>query len=193
RRMSVRSRACDWLLAALGGGFRRITRPAPVWWLAAICAPLGGALALAAPGLRRRAETNMALICPDSSTVERRRLVRAVGAEFMRLIVEYDHLDRFLPDLQVEIVGAAHLRAAREAGRGAVLVTAHYGNWEAARLAALRLGCETGIIYRAFNNRHVDRFALNLLPINGRPVLQKGRQGVRRMVRHVEGGGFILI
>ncbi|HET7408737.1 MAG TPA: lysophospholipid acyltransferase family protein, partial [Paracoccaceae bacterium] len=48
-------------------------------------------------------------------------------------------------------------------------------------------------IYRAFNNRCFDRFGLGLIPIAGRPVLQKGRQGTRRLVRHVEQGGFVLI
>ncbi len=173
--------------------FRWVTRPLPVWTLARLAAPVGGVLALVVPSFRRRAEANLALVWPDRPPAEHRRIARAAGAAFTRLMVEYTHLDRFLRDLGIEVEGAENLRAARAAGRGAVLVTAHYGNWEAARLAALRLGCETGIIYRAFNNRYLDRFTMGLIPAAGRPVLQKGRQGMRQLIRHVGRGGFVLI
>ena len=186
-------RAGEWVLFALALGFRWLTWPVPDWRLSGFCAPVGGALAVAVPSFRRRAEDNLALVWPDRAAAERRRLVRAAGAEFTRLMVEYARLDRFLRDLRVEMTGAEHLLAAREAGRGAVLVSAHYGNWEAARIAALRLGCETGIIYRPFNNRYLDRFTLELIPVAGRPVLQKGRQGMRQLVRHVGRGGFVMI
>lgn len=186
-------RVGSWLNYALAWMFRLLTRPVPVWTLGRMAAPIGGALALAVPGFRRRAATNLALIWPERPEAERRRLVRDTGAEFARLMVEYTHLDRFVVDLSLEITGEEYLKAAEAAGKGAVLVTAHYGNWEAARLAALRLGCETGIIYRAFNNAYFDRFALGLLPRLGRPVLQKGRQGVRGLSRHVGGGGFAMV
>lgn len=186
-------RAGGWLSFMLAWGFRLATWPVPVWVLARIAAPIGGALALAVPGLRRRAASNIALIWPERPAAERRRLVRDTGAEFTRLMIEYAHLDRFLPDLSLEITGEEQLRAAHEAGRGAVLVTAHYGNWEAARLAALRLGHETGIIYRAFNNVHFDRLAQRLLPQVGEPVLQKGREGVRGLSRHIRQGGFAMV
>ena len=193
RRDRWSTRAGEWVLFALAWCFRWLTRPLPVWTLARLAAPVGGALALAVPTFRRRAEANLALVWPDRPPAERRRIARAAGAAFTRLMVEYTHLDRFLRDLDIDAQGAEHLQAARAAGRGAVLVTAHYGNWEAARLAALRLGCETGIIYRAFNNRYLDRFTMELIPAAGRPVLQKGRQGMRQLIGHVGRGGFALI
>lgn len=186
-------RAVEALLFALAWSFRWLTWPVPTWALTGLAAPVGGALALAVPSFRRRAEENLALVRPEMAAAQRRRLVRGAGAEFTRLMVEYARLDRFHRDLAIETTGAEHLLAARDAGRGAVLVTAHYGNWEAVRIAALRLGCESGIIYRAFNNWHLDRFTQGLIPVAGRPVLQKGRQGMRRLVQHVRQGGFVLI
>jgi len=186
-------RVGSWINFKLAQAFRLLTWRVSVWRLAAIMAPLGGVLALIVPGFRRRAADNLALIWPERPPAERRRLVRAAGAEFTRLMVEYAHLDRFLVDLPLEITGEEHLEAAKAAGKGAVLVTAHYGNWEAARLAALRLGCETGIIYRAFNNEFLDRFTQSLLPHVGRPVLQKGREGVRGLSRHIGAGGFAMV
>lgn len=183
----------SWLNFVLAWAFRTLTRPVPVWALGRIAAPIGGALALVVPGFHRRAANNIALVWPERSEKERRQLVHDTGGEFARLMMEYAHLDRFLPGLALEVTGEEHLKAAHMAGKGAVLVTAHFGNWEAARLAALRLGCETGIIYRTFNNAYFDRFAQWLLPQVGRPVLQKGRQGARGLSRHVARGGFALV
>lgn len=193
RRDRWSTKAGEWVLFALAWTFRWITRPLPAWTMAGLWAPVGGALAVAVPSFRRRAEENLALVWPDRPAAERRRIARAAGAHFARLAVEYGRIDRFLRDFEVAITGAEHPQAARAEGRGAVLVTAHYGNWEAARIAALRLGCETGIIYRAFNNRYLDRYAVSVIHVAGRPVLQKGRQGMRQLVRHVEQGGFVLI
>ena len=75
---------------------------------------------------------------------------------------------------------------------GAIIVTAHYGNWEAIRVAAKRDGREVGIIYRAFNNRYLDRFTMNMIPDAGSPVLQKG-SGMRQLVQHVRRGGMVMI
>jgi Kdo2-lipid IVA lauroyltransferase/acyltransferase len=186
-------RAGEWLLAALAWCFRTATWPVPTWTLTNICAPIGGALALALPGYHRRAEANLALVWPDRSAAERRRIVRGAGAQFTRLMVEYARLDKALPEFEIEVAGAEHLLAAQAAGRGAILVSAHYGNWEAARMAALRLGCETGILSRAFNNRYLDRFALGLIARAGRPIIRKGWGGMRQMLDHVEAGGFVMI
>lgn len=187
------TRAAEWVLFALAWSFRWITWPVPTWTLTGLCAPVGGALAVAIPSIRQRAEANLALVWPEMPEARRRRIVRAAGAQFTRLMVEYARLDKAVRGLELKIAGAEHLEAARAAGRGAVLVTAHYGNWEAARLAVQRLDAESGIIYRPFNNRYLDRFTLGLIPALGRPVLQKGRQGVRRLVAHVGRGGMVMI
>lgn len=186
-------RAREWILFALAYGFRFVTRPIGVWTLGAAAAPIGALVARLVPGFRRRASANLALVWSDRPAAERRRLIGAAGASFARLCVEYAHLDRFARGLKLDIRGAEVLAEARAAGRGAVLVTAHYGNWEAVRLAARAAGIECGIIYRAFNNRYLDRFTLRLIRLAGEPVLQKGRTGMRELVRHVRAGGAILI
>ncbi len=186
-------RVGEWMLFALIIGFRWLSWPVPMWTLTGFCAPLGSLVAAGVPSFRRRAEANLALVWPDQPARARRRLVRSTGAQFFRLGIEYVRLDRAARTFDLNVEGGDHLAAARAAGRGAVLVTAHYGNWEAARLAAQRLGCETGIIYRALNNRYLDRFALKLLACAGRPVLQKGRRGMRQLVSHVSRGGFVMI
>jgi len=187
------TRAGEWSLFAIAWAFRWLTWPAGTWTLAGAMAALGGCVALGVPGFRRRAERNLTRVWPDMPREARRRVVREAGAEFARTMAEYARLDRCVREWRLEVEGLAHLETARTVGKGAVLVTAHYGNWEAARLAALKADCETGIIYRPLNNRYLDRFARDLLPCMGAPVLQKGRKGMRDLVAHVAGGGFAMI
>ena len=187
------TRAVEWVLYALAWCCRWITWPVPTWTLAGLLAPIGGALMMAVPKVRRRALDNLALVWPDMPETERRRIAKGAARQFSRLAIEYARLDKVVREISLEVQGTEHLQAALDAGKGAVLVSAHYGNWEAARLAAMQAGAETGIIYRAFNNRYLDRFTMDLIPCAGAPVLQKGRKGMRQLVAHVARGGFVMI
>ena len=187
------TRAGEWSLYAIAWTLRWVTWPIPTRWLSAMAGRVGGALMMAIPSVRRRALRNLELVWPDRPLQERMAIARGAARQFSRLGVEYARLDRVIREVPVQAQGLEILQAAKEAGKGAVLVTAHFGNWEAARLAAKRAGCETGIIYRAFNNRYLDRFTMNLIPAAGAPVLQKGPKGMRQLVSHVARGGFMMI
>jgi len=173
--------------------FRAGTGWLAVHRLAAMLAPLGGWLALAVPGVRRRAASNIALVWPGMRAADRRGLVREAGASALRTGIEYIHFDRWLREVDLDVGGIDHLLAAKRSGRGVVLVTAHYGMWEGIRLAARRRGVECGLIYRAFNNRSIDAYAQRQAALNGTPILQKGRRGMRAMRRHLTDGGAVLI
>ncbi|MCL5776467.1 hypothetical protein M1105_05635 [Limibaculum sp. FT325] len=187
------TRAGEWLVYALGRSFAALTRFVPLWPLEGAFGGLCGLLVMAVPGFRRRVGDNLALVRPDLDAPARRRLTRDAAAQFGRLMVEYAQFRRFLREIEIRAEGLDRLAEAAASGRGAVLVTAHYGNWEAARIAALRAGIECGIIYRAFNNRYIDRRAMVVIPEAGRPVLQKGPRGMRAFLEHVERGGIAMV
>jgi len=188
-----RTRAGEWLLYAMAWVLRWMARLPPLWWLTGALAPVGGWLAMVIPGFRRRAMQNLAMVWPDRPAAEHRRIARAAGGHFLRLAVEYAHLDKVARRIDVQAHGLEHLQAARERGKGAILVSAHFGNWEIARLTAKQAGCETGIIGRAFNNRFLTRFATSLQMQSGEPVLKKGTLGLHQFVKHVASGGFVMI
>ncbi|MEO0821579.1 MAG: hypothetical protein AAF074_14270 [Pseudomonadota bacterium] len=181
------------VLFGLAEGFRRATLLVDLWWLTRTIGGLAGWLLPRLPGTRRRMARNLDTVWPEMGDAERARLMRGASDHFARLCVEYAHLPRFARDVSLEVEGLEVLAAAKAAGKGAILVTAHYGNWEAARLAAKRAGFETGIIYRAFNNRYLDRYTMALIGLAGEPVMQKGPKGMRAMVAHVTRGGFVMV
>lgn len=142
----------------------------------------------------KRAERNFEHVWPQASARERRLWKRGMYGNFARTIVEYPHLAEILRDpARLTIEGAEHLLAAKAAGKGAILATAHFGQWEAVRMAARRLGWESGLIYRKFNNPRVDAAALRLAKSGGEPVVTRGGAGLLRFVRHLKGGGAMTL
>jgi KDO2-lipid IV(A) lauroyltransferase len=77
-----------------------------------------------------------------------------VLAEFLRLpsLSPAQLLDRF------RVTGLEHVQAARAAGRGPVLITAHVGNWEWLCAAQAHLGVGAVIVTRHAHVGAVDRF-----------------------------------
>ncbi len=188
------TRAVEWVLFALARGFIAVTWLIPTRVLTGVMAPVGGLIATLVPGARRRAAENIDLVWPDLGPRRRRSVIRGAGAHFMCLMIEYTRLRRLAAHPErLNVSGADVVEAVKASPKGAVIVTAHYGNWEGIRVAAKELGLETGIVYRAFNNRYVDRYAMDLIGCCGEPVLQKGMAGSRQLVTHVMRGGTVMI
>jgi KDO2-lipid IV(A) lauroyltransferase len=100
-------------------------------------------------GIRRRvAEQNLLRAFPERSPAERRSLLLEHYRELGRVASEYPRLAELarapLGQVVAAVSGLEHLQAARRGGKGALLVTGHFGNFEllgawAGRLHAMEL------------------------------------------------------
>jgi lauroyl/myristoyl acyltransferase len=114
------------------------------------------------PAERARVAANLARVRPQASAAERAALVdelfRHFAICFADLVSTNRREDR--PDRLVgHIEGDEYLRAADAQGRGLVLVTAHFGNWElGGRLLAARLGRPTHVVVAPEADPEVERF-----------------------------------
>ena len=86
-------------------------------------------------GIRRRvAEDNLRIAFPDASRAARAAVLTAHYRELGRVAAEYPRLAALAQASDGEVVaratGLEHLEAARRGGRGAILVTGHYGHFE---------------------------------------------------------------
>jgi KDO2-lipid IV(A) lauroyltransferase len=86
-------------------------------------------------GVRRGvAERNLALAFPERTAEERAAILAAHYRELGRVVCEYARLPELArgedDGVVAAIHGFEHLDAARRAGRGAILLTGHYGNFE---------------------------------------------------------------
>jgi Kdo2-lipid IVA lauroyltransferase/acyltransferase len=157
---------------------------------------LGGTLArLVGPrlGVSRRARRNLANALPELSPAERRRIIRGMWANLGRVAAEYPHLagmQVFCAGSRVEVCGLEHLEAALGARRQVIMFAAHLANWEIAPLAAAQYGLDMTHIYRAANNRLVDRMIGRLRGAGG-DFVPKGAIASRRTFAALRRGGHL--
>ncbi len=117
------------LLHAVAGGFGALP------WQAAVSVGASIGRLLHVSGLRARvARENLAFVFPDRSEGEREALLALHYRELGRVAGEYAHLPRlaYAPREQVfsSYEGEEHLREAASHGRGVLLMTGHFGNFE---------------------------------------------------------------
>ena len=177
------------LRAALAG-----LRPLP---LAARLRALGAmteAATRASPRLRARIDDNLSLIFPDMDPAERLRIrnatARNAGA-VLGTVFYAPEFGRTLGDVAVSGPGLAAIEDAFAARRGGLVVSGHFGRWEVARFVLKHRGMEAAGIYRVNNNPHYDPLFFEGIAESGRPMVAKGRNGLRDLLRHLRGGGLV--
>ena len=143
------------------------------------------------PELRARIDKNLRLIYPDMTALERRRIRRAVADNFGRTFIELMTSEAFEPARPGPTLAAPAGRrssAALRDGRGVLLVSGHFGQWEAVRGMLKARGIEAGALYRPFKNPWLERGYLGHLQDMGWPIFNRYRSGLRDLVRHLEVG-----
>lgn len=143
---------------------------------------LGGLLGQAWGRLDRRhlriAEENLARAFPDWDGRRRRSAALGVYTHFGRTLLDILWMagrDREEILRLVDVEGAEHVEAARAAGRGALLVTAHIGNWELHGAAHGWLFGPIGVVARPLDNPALDRRLCDFRRRPGNTVVYKRR------------------
>ncbi len=145
-------------------------------------------------GLRNRIRSNLALVAPDLPRNEVERLCRAVPANMARAIAETFSGDAFIARVRhspVEGDGWTALQAARDNGRPVVLVTAHFGNYDAARVVLRDAGCNIAGIYMPMANKAFNRRYVAAMEHIAAPVFPRDRAGLAGLLKHLRQGDMI--
>lgn len=158
------------------------------WTMRWIIAPLAG--------YRRRADENLAMIWPDMAAADRGRIAAEACDNSGRTLIEnystHDLIAR-MKDVQIEGPGFAALERAQTEGRPAILMTGHFGNYEAARAALVSRGYQIGGLYRPMVNAYFNAHYERTMQAFGGPVFAQGRQGTTGFVRHLKAGGHLVL
>lgn len=147
-------------------------------------------------GYRARALDNLALIWPGMAPTERQAIAAKVADNVGRTLIEnYSSKDFMARMAKIDPVGPgmAALIAARDKGQPAILVTGHFGNYEAARASLVAQGFAVGGLYRAARNSYFNAHYVRTMEAFGGPVFAQGRRGTAGFVRHLRGGGQLVL
>ena len=148
------------------------------------------------PIATRRFDRELRRIFPDMPRSDRMKIGRSMGRKMGQTLFEIYHCAEFLAQnnsFRISGPGLKTLKTARANGKGALIVSGHFGQWEAIRGVLIAEGLETGAVYRPQSNRHYQRRLSSGIQGGGQPIVQTGSNGTREMIRHLKKGGFIAI
>jgi len=190
-------RAGDFLVAGLAGGLFRLMRTLGPERASNLGAAFARAIGPRLP-VSNVARANLRAAFPDADATWIERTTRDVWDNLGRTVAEYPHLgsfphrDKLAEGVGYVVDGARHFEAARDAGRPAILVSAHLGNWEMLPAASFQNGLPVGLIYRAVGNPRIDRmirsFRASATAGDDAPLFPKGAEGARGAIAHLQAG-----
>lgn len=167
--------------------------PAVLWRIGDV---LGTVYSLVGGERRRVLRYNLAHALPELDEAARSRLGRAVARHFGRVTLDALRHRRLRPEellAEVTVVGQDNLERAVAAGRGAFLLSAHVGSWEAAALVAgLLLPRGFAVVNRPLDNPLLEAELAKLRGLYGNRSL--GKRGVARdILKELKAGGAVGI
>lgn len=155
-----------------------------------------GAIVRWLPIARRRFDRELIRVFPNMPRAERMEVCRKMGQNMGQTLFEIYHcaeFQTFRDRFEASGPGLSALDEARATGKGAIIVSGHFGQWETIRAVLKDRGMETGAVYRPQTNRHYQRRLLAGIEAGGRPIFTTGKIGTKKLVRHLRSGGFVAI
>jgi KDO2-lipid IV(A) lauroyltransferase len=172
-----------------------VMRLIPLRWCRAV-GNLGG-YALYAVSLRRQrlADDNLVATFGDRYSPAERKAIRLTVAKNMtKLFVELFKLPTLGRDAIVRLMpaeGVENMRKALARGKGAILVSAHYGNWEVAAARVAAEGFDVAVVARDASDAQVASIINASRQALGIRVLS--RSDPRGMIAHLRSNGVLAI
>lgn len=147
-------------------------------------------------GWRSRALANLNHVWPDLPEARKHAIANACANNAGRTLIENydtDGLRTRMANAPLTGPGLDALEAARAANRPVLLLTGHYGNYEAPRAALVARGHEIGGLYRPMANRYFNAHYGDTMRRLSGPVFEQGRRGTMGLVRHLKSGGMAVL
>jgi KDO2-lipid IV(A) lauroyltransferase len=136
-----------------------------------------GAVAFALTGrLRRTGERNLEIAYPGSDVRWRSRVIRQLYRNLGLHLAEFCLMRRYTRETTQSLIryaGLEHYLAARDAGRGVLVVTGHLGLWELSSFYHSLMGYPMSMVIRRLDNPLVDRLVNGIRCMHGNTVLHK--------------------
>lgn len=187
----------DRLLDRTLGGFLAVAARLPYERRIALAGALGKRLIARPSGYRQRILNNLDYVWPDRPLAERLAIADQAADNSARILMETFSLGELgdrMAQVEPEGAGIAALQAAQQAGRPIAMMTAHFGNHEAAWVCMLRHGVDVGVLYRPLSNALINQRYEDMADANGfGPRFPQNRKGLGNLLRHMKAGGAAMM
>lgn len=182
-----------WLVVAVARALGRMPR-AMARLLAAM---LAASIYRLLPRLRSVGERNLQMALPGLSAQGREQTLRSVYRSLGWQLVEFCRMQRYTAENTsgwIRTEGLENYLAARDRGKGVLILTGHLGAWELSSFYHSLMGYPMGMVIRRLDNRLLDRFVNGIRCMHGNYVLHKDdfARGLITAVRKGEAVGILM-
>ena len=158
-----------------------------------------GSLAYKVAGrLRGVGERNLQLAFPGKAVPERQAILKRMFRHLGTLSAEFCLMGGYSADFAqkklMRYEGLDNYLAARDAGKGVLVLTGHLGAWELSSFVHSLLGYPMGMVIRRLDNVLVDRLVNGIRCMHGNRVLHKDdfARGLLRAMLRKETVGILM-
>jgi Kdo2-lipid IVA lauroyltransferase/acyltransferase len=149
------------------------------------------------PRLRHVGFTNLALAFPDWSEEQRENTLRRLYRNLGWLLAEFCQMPRYSQENSRSFLnyqGLERYLAARDKGRGVLIVTGHLGAWELSSFYHSLMGYPMSMVIRRLDNLKVDALVNHIRCLHGNRVLHKDdfARGLLGAMRQGETVGILM-
>ena len=126
--------------------------------------------------LRQVGMRNLAMVFPDKSVEDRKRILRGEFTSLGRQLAELCQFPRYTKENIDEVVvydGLENYQRAYARGKGVLFLTAHFGGWELSAFAHSLHGHWVNIVMRPMDNEYLDRLLQSYRTMHGNKVVPK--------------------
>src|ERR1700761_800732 len=131
---------------------------------------------LLTPRLASVGDLNLRLAFPAKTTAERQQILRHLYRNLGWLLAEFCQMPRYTPETTQSFIryeGLEHYLAARDEGKGVLILTGHLGAWELSSFYHSLMGYPMSIVIRRLDNPLVDGLVNHIRCLHGNQVLHK--------------------
>ena len=143
---------------------------------------------------------NLTQSMPELTPPQRQSILRDVWETIGRTVGELPHLAAITQETEfgpgIELIGREHIETLQFHNGPALLFSAHLANWELLLPVAARLGIQAAGIYRAAQNRTIDRILRDLREAGAGHKIKlfpKGARGGKDAMVHLRNNGTLAM
>jgi KDO2-lipid IV(A) lauroyltransferase len=149
------------------------------------------------PRLRRAGDLNLRLAFPKKTAVERQQILRKLYRNLGWLLAEFCQMPRYTQAMTQSFIrydGLEHYLAARDEGKGVLILTGHLGAWELSSFYHSLMGYPMSVVIRRLDNPLVDNLVNRIRCLHGNKVLHKDdfARGLLASMRRGETVGILM-
>ncbi|MGB8539325.1 MAG: lysophospholipid acyltransferase family protein [Acidobacteriaceae bacterium] len=158
---------------------------------------IGRLALLLTPRLAGVGDLNLRLAFPGKSAPERQQILRRLYRNLGWLLAEFCQMPHYTPETTRSFIryeGLEHYLAARDEGKGVLILTGHLGAWELSSFYHSLSGYPMSIVIRRLDNPLVDSLVNHIRCLHGNQVLHKDdfARGLLASMRRGETVGILM-